>query len=198
MWVPRAQTQVVRLGKHLYLSPHWPVTGDYIKMFGNRSALVLGRDLLQPCLPLEARCCLYLSLCYLSAWKKYPGEPQIFKRAKGLVQNSYSLEWSLESALQMGYRRLGRDKLISTVCGPQVPREGALGTGKWELAAHLYHMVHMLPVYRGEDGFLALESRRQRLFCPPGSWRPFQAVTSPPLDYLGWWGNAGARAQLSH
>lgn len=85
----------------------------------------------------------------------------------------------------MGSRGLGGDKLISTVCGPQVHREGALGAGKWEPATHLCHMVHMFPVNRGEDGFLALESRKHRPFCTPGSWRPFQAVTSPPLDYLG-------------
>lgn len=47
----------------------WPVTGDYMKMFGNRRALVLGLDLLRPCLLLETGCCLYLSLCYLGAWK---------------------------------------------------------------------------------------------------------------------------------
>lgn len=30
---------------------HWPVTDDHLKIFGNRGASVLGRDLLLPCLP---------------------------------------------------------------------------------------------------------------------------------------------------
>lgn len=85
---------------------------------------------------------------------------------------------------------MGRDGVISAqfvsmLCGPQVYCEGALRAGKWETATHLCHMVHMLPVNREEDEFLALESRMHRLACTPGSRRLSQTSTSSLLDYLG-------------
>lgn len=72
------------------------------------------------------------------------------------------------------------------LCGPLVHWDGALSAGKWELATHFCHMIHMLPVNRGEDEFLALESCMHRLLCTPGSRRPSQMGTSLPLDYLSW------------
>ena len=83
---------------------------------------------------------------------------------------------------------MGRDgviaaQFVSVLRGPQV--HCALGAEKWEPATHLCHMLPMLPVNRGEDEFLALESRMHRLLCTPGSRRPSQTSTSLPLDYLG-------------